>query len=150
MYTKFISVTKRTIQCFFSTLFYYFFYQMINDNSCCWVGPSERCHKLNFYFFINFNSGRFWTTRKYNLPTPATVFLFLLWSSALLGWAVVPFAIFLLHSSKGYIALAEHCFASVACKKRSSVNSGDWLRTFDDVPGVVKTDLFRWAMRSKR
>jgi len=66
-------------------------------NNCCWAGPSERCCKLNFYFF-NFSSDRFWTKRKFNLPTPATTaFLFLLWYSALLGCIIAAFrfAIFL-------------------------------------------------------
>jgi len=31
----------------------------------------------------------------------------------------------------------------VACKRRISVNSGLWLRRFDDVNGVRKTDIFR-------
>jgi len=38
----------------------------------------------------------------------------------------------------------------VGCKRRSSVNSEAWLRRFDDVTGVVKTDIFHWAMWSKR
>jgi len=38
----------------------------------------------------------------------------------------------------------------VTCKRRSSVNSEAWLRRLDDVTGVVKTDIFRWAMRSKQ
>jgi len=31
------------------------------------------------------------------------------------------------------------------------IKGGAWLWTrFDDVTGVVKTDIFRWAMRTKR
>jgi len=30
----------------------------------------------------------------------------------------------------------------VACKRPSSLKSGTWLRKFDDVTGVVKTDIF--------
>ena len=33
------------------------------------------------------------------------------------------------------------CQLLVACKRRSSVNSGAWLRRFDDVTGVIKTDI---------
>ena len=33
-------------------------------------------------------------------------------------------------------------FRKVACKRRSSVNIGAWLRRFDDATGVVKTDMF--------
>jgi len=77
-------------------------------NSCCWAGPSEM---LQVQF--NFSSDRFWTTRKFNFPTPATALLFLLWSNALLGCmiAAFQFALFL-HSSKGYTAPAENCFAN--------------------------------------
>jgi len=32
----------------------------------------------------------------------------------------------------------------VPCKRRSSVNSGAWLRRFDDVTGVAKTDMLHW------
>jgi len=31
----------------------------------------------------------------------------------------------------------------VPCKRPSSVTSGAWLRRFDDVTGVAKTDIFR-------
>jgi len=31
----------------------------------------------------------------------------------------------------------------VLCKRRSSVNSGAWLRGFEDITGVVKTDILR-------
>jgi len=35
------------------------------------------------------------------------------------------------------------CFAKVPCKRQSSVNSGAWLRRFDDVTGVAKIDTLR-------
>jgi len=38
----------------------------------------------------------------------------------------------------------------VPCKRRSSVNSRAWLRRFNDVNGVGKTDILRLAMRTKR
>jgi len=38
----------------------------------------------------------------------------------------------------------------VACNRRSSVNSGAWLRRFDHITGVVKTDILRWATRTKQ
>ena len=47
----------------------------------------------------------------------------------------------------GFGTLAD---IQVPCKRRSSVNSGAWLRRFDDVTWVAKTDLLRWAMRTKR
>jgi len=31
---------------------------------------------------------------------------------------------------------------TVPCKRRSSVNSGAWLRRFNDVTGAAKTDIF--------
>jgi len=31
----------------------------------------------------------------------------------------------------------------VACKRRRSIINGAWLRRFDDVTGVVKTDILR-------
>jgi len=40
------------------------------------------------------------------------------------------------------IAASKLQFA-VPCKRRSSVNSGAWLRRFDDVTGVAKTDILR-------
>ena len=33
------------------------------------------------------------------------------------------------------------CVRRVPCKRRSSVNSGAWLRRFDDVTGVAKTNI---------
>jgi len=44
----------------------------------------------------------------------------------------------------------EEAFFTVPCKRRNSVNSGTWLRRFDDVTGVAKTDILRWAMGTKR
>jgi len=35
------------------------------------------------------------------------------------------------------------CQVWVPCKWRSSVKSGAWLRRFDDITGVAKTDIFR-------
>jgi len=48
-------------------------------------------------------------------------------------------------------SLSWSCFRScgvdaivwVPCKRRSSVNSGAWLRRFDDVTGVAKIDIIR-------
>jgi len=40
-------------------------------------------------------------------------------------------------------------FTGVPCKRQSSINSGAWLRRFDEVNGAAKTDL-RWAARTKR
>jgi len=40
-------------------------------------------------------------------------------------------------------ALENKCVVTVASKRQSSANSGAWLRRFDDVTGIVKTDIFR-------
>jgi len=45
---------------------------------------------------------------------------------------------------------STQCVFTVPSKRRSSINSGAWLRRFDDVTGVAKTDILRLAMRSKR
>jgi len=33
---------------------------------------------------------------------------------------------------------------------RLPIKGGAWLQRFDDATGVVKTDIFRWAMGSKQ
>jgi len=45
-------------------------------------------------------------------------------------------------------ALTEfvNAYLTGCLKKLISVNSGACLRRFDDVPGVVKTEIFCWAM----
>ena len=40
-------------------------------------------------------------------------------------------------------------YLAVPCIRWSSVNSGAWLRRFDDVTRVAKTDTLRWAMKTK-
>jgi len=48
-----------------------------------------------------------------------------------------------------YYANAPTIFLKVACKRRSSVNSGAWLRRFDDVTGVEKRCVAKGIKRNK-
>ena len=43
---------------------------------------------------------------------------------------------------ENYLVLRYSFTKRVACKRQSSVNSEAWLRRFDDITGVVKTDFF--------
>jgi len=49
-----------------------------------------------------------------------------------------------------YSFATKYCFFSVACKRRSSVSSGAWLRRFDDVTGVLKSCVAKWINRKKQ
>jgi len=41
------------------------------------------------------------------------------------------------------VSVTDSMWIPVPCKRRSSVNSGAWLRRFDDVTEVAKTDILR-------
>jgi len=45
--------------------------------------------------------------------------------------------------------LTASCFRKVACERRSSINSGAWLRRFDDITRVEKSCVAKGINRTK-